>query len=150
MNNKQIEGFDDVGDIILPPEKKDVIESDNMNEKSKGIPVKEAIKKWNESPIQKEAGIIAVRKWTYIGLWAFAGLCFLLLSISLIWFNTSFASKDFSTNIPVNVEGDTNNYNNTINVEDVPDDIDVNVNNYHNITVMIPDEIVIKLINETG
>ena len=107
------------------------------------------IKEFNNNPNTKRAGVIAMKKGTYIGIWIFAGLVFLLLQISSIWFNVSFTKKDFNTNIPVNNNIDvpvniTNNYANT------------NQNNYtivnninNNITLIMPEDFLIKLVNET-
>lgn len=86
-------------------------------------PVTNQIKEFNNNPNTKKLGVIAIKKGTYLGIWIFIGLVFLILTIGMIWFNVSFTKKDFTTNVPI-----------TNNMPEIPINIENNnTNNFENI-----------------
>ncbi len=111
------------------------------------IDTKKEIKNFNQNPNTKKLGVIAMKKSTYIGIWIFAGLVLLILLTNVIWFNVAFTKKDFTPNITNNAPEIpiTNNYNNTNQNEHT---IINNINN--NLTLIMPEDFLIKLVNETS
>ena len=115
----------------------------------------QAIKEFNQNPNTKKAGVIAIKKENYIGVWIAFGLIFLLLAVSFIWFNISFTKKDFTPNVnitnnlpetkvEINPENNYENFNNhTINLE-------VNVEIDEQISDIIADRVLDIINNETS
>lgn len=115
--------------------------------------VNKIVKEWNEKPEVKKIGVKAVKKSTLLLMWTAIVTFLLIFAIGVIWFNVSFADKEFTTNIPVNVD---NQYNHTINAPTNVDN-DHTIVIYNNNTLYFPeemvevlDELVEKLQNETS
>lgn len=115
------------------------------------IPVKEAVRDWNNKPEVKSAGVVAITKIERVGIWIFAILCFVLLATHVIWSNVNISSGKMQGNIslvnnvdtpdvPVTVnDQDTNNYHNNFTIQN---------NNTIIIDINVDDEIAQKIADE--
>jgi len=133
------EGIKEVDEVY------DVNNDSKEDKKEKVIPeapkIKEEIKKFNENPVTKQYGIVAMKKTTYVGIWIFAVVCILLFAINMIWYNSILSSKEFTNNINV----DTPDVNMT-NIEANNVFNNFTINN----TIIFPNNITIKCINQTN
>jgi hypothetical protein len=98
-------------------------------QEKKPIPVREAVKHWNEKPEVKDAGVMAISKKTYYAIWIFAVFCLILLATHVIWSNYNVSSGKMQGNlsitnnveaptIPVTVNNNaTNNYQNNFTIQ---------------------------------
>lgn len=91
--------------------------------------LKEEKKAFNNNPISEANGIRIIDKKTLHILVSSVIMFLLIILIGIVWFNISFADKEFSTNIPVNVDIDDTNINNMNNTN-------IN-NNQNNFTINI-------------
>lgn len=155
LYSNRIEGVDKIMNLELPavPETpkllKDFQVPDEPNDPKK---IREkAQAKFNDDPVSRETGLIAVdkRKWKFTIL--FAGLLLFLLAVQVVWGNINASHK---------AEGNVTVLNqNTMN----PSDVNVTVNtmtsnnytiiNNVNATLVIPDDlsrVLIKVLNTTG
>jgi len=134
---EEIEGIDEVEYIDLTPKTyKPLPKTPEIPQEIK----KQEIEKFNQNPITKQYGIKAVNStfWrTYIIITSIA--IFLLFLTNIIWFNIVFGQKDFSyqANVTINNEHQIN------------PNIPVDVTNHINTTVIMPDEMILIIRNET-
>lgn len=128
-----------ITDIETQPIQKPIIQpSQKLTPPAK----REAMKNWNKSPPVKQNGIIAVstfQVWAVIGIIGFLTLMIIAMSV---WFNLSFNQKDFSTNI-------TNQIDVAPAQTEIKNDYTHEIYNQPNITIVFPDELIVKLQNET-
>lgn len=103
--------------------------------------IKKARTNWEKNPTVSELGLKTIKKSTLYILYSSIAILIILILVGLIWFNISFSMKDFSTNIPVNVN---NQYNHTIKSVDtkVNNNHTIVVNNQLNNTVYFPEELI--------
>lgn len=143
----------DIIDIEIPEKK---IENSEIEKKveekltdikeQKTTPIKEIIQRTNEKPILKEYGVKLISKKTLNFLIISLVIFMVLLPASIIW--QSFSLREISEkNFEINSNSETyNNYTHEINNEYNPNNAyEFTINN----TIILPEELVIKLINET-
>lgn len=108
---------------------------------------RQVIEEFNNKPETKQYGVKLISKKTLASMWIVIGLLILLFSINMVWSNVNtgkLANKDFSFNSNPQID---NNYTNEFN------HTTVNHNNYtivNNNTIILPDELLIKLQNSTN
>jgi len=135
LTDEGIEEVDEVVDIDTPPKEPKPEEPVEYTKQEK----KQVIKEFNEKPPVKNNGIMAIEKKKFYLFLIFGAVFLFLMATYIVWHSISFGRKDFSTNITLN---------NQIDTPDVPVTVNptININN----TIIFPNEILIKLKNETG
>jgi hypothetical protein len=125
--------------------------SDPPQEVKKPIPVEDAVKNWNNKPEVKSAGVMAVSKKTYYGIWTFAIIVVLLLATNIVWSNINVSTGKMQGNVsvinnvdtpdvPVTVnDQDTNNYQNNFTIQN---------NNTIIVTVDVGDQLAQQIADE--
>lgn len=144
---EQIEGVDEIVnmDIVRKPlQDTKKLKDYQLNEKPEPMPSpekKEAIKKFNDDFTVKLNGIIAIEK-KYFYMFLLFGI---VLVIALIWMNISISQGKLSDDVDIFTDI-TNNYTIINEFNQSQQNI---INNNINITVQFPDDITIKIKNES-
>jgi hypothetical protein len=166
MTEEKIEEIDLTEESLVPteavkekikfpplPTSKEIIQEKVEKEIPKEVKKKE-VERFNENPNTKKFGVIAIGKKTYLALWIFAILFFLLLAVGTILKYSSFdklLDKDFSPDITNNI-----NPNVTAQFTEGADNVYI-YNNYSttnnitlNATFVLPNNLTIKVVNLTA
>lgn len=134
---------------------------DPPQEVKKQDPVKDPVKEWNNKPEVKSAGIMAVSKKTYYGIWAFAIIVVLLLGTHIVWSNINVSTGKMQGNVsvvnnvdtpdvPVTVnDQDTNNYQNNFTIQN-NNSVIVNIDVGDEIAEQIAEEVKKIISNNTN
>lgn len=116
------------------------------SEPKKSIPImtpeekKKEIMTFNNDPEVRANGLLLLKKKSFVSIIVLFSLFILILAVGMIWFNVSvgkIADKSFG-DAPITVEGTTNQFNNTVLNEH-------EINNYINVTVHMPDSMIVNL-----